>query len=181
MAVTFDSTIGGAAATSFCSVAQAAQYFEDTSSAKYANWVVLSDDQQKQALNKATQYLSAKYVWSQGEVVTETQALAWPRYSVYNKNGQFIDSTEIPVEIIYATCEVAYLAYDFSGATPVEQALLAETGRTTKREQLDGVGEIEYFKGAGNLDRYFPEIDMLLAPYISGSSTSNVVVNIRRA
>ena len=181
MAVTFDSSIGGDNSTSFVSVEGSSQYFEDTSTEKFSNWSGLSLSRQQQALNVATQYISAKFSWNGGQVVTETQALPWPRFGMYNNKNQYIGQNTIPPEVIAATCELAYLSLDFSGSCPVEQALVPEEGRTTKKEKLDGVGEVEYFSNSGDLSRYFTNISLLLGSLTSQSGVGGLNVCIRRA
>ena len=181
MAVQFDSTVGGDASTSYVSDAYSLQYFENISTTRYNNWNGLTDTERQQALNGATKYIDSKYTWSMGQVVTETQALSWPRYDAYNKDGQYIESTEIPEEVMAATCELAYLSFDFTGSTPVEQSLIGEVGRTVKKEKLDGVGEVEYFSGSDSLGRYFPQIDMMLSGLISSNSIGGLTVSLRRA
>lgn len=99
-----DSTVGGAAANSYCSLADADTYHGQH---LYASvWTAASDAQQTIALQMATRGLDTMIAWF-GGVVSESQALLWPRYDVEGRNGLLIPSDEIPTEVKSATAEYA--------------------------------------------------------------------------
>ena len=64
------------------------------------------------ALIRATAYLSESFAWQgirrYGRNNTRFQALAWPRFGVVDREGSHIRDDEIPREILWATCELAW-------------------------------------------------------------------------
>lgn len=95
--------------TSYISEAYADDYFEIDRVFAPA-WTALTSEQKQELLGWATRVLDQKVVWN-GVRTTDTQALAWPRQSVYNRYGELIDSNEIPFQLEQATAEFAkYLA-----------------------------------------------------------------------
>lgn len=104
-----DATVGGAAANSYLTRAEANTYF--ASRLRTDTWDAATDDEKDKALQMATQLLDASLAWH-GQAVTETQALAWPRYSAYGRNGYVLSWTAIPVEVQQATAELAQKLLD---------------------------------------------------------------------
>lgn len=120
---TLDATVGGAAANSYLTLAEAQAYF-DTRTA-VAGWE--NADDQSVLLMMATRVLNAMarplvtYVPSKGGVAayyitrstwtglpaTTTQKLAWPRTGMYDANGNAILSSVIPDDLKDATAELA--------------------------------------------------------------------------
>lgn len=105
MAVTLDSTIGGASSNSFGSLAEAEAYFE---ARLYSDaWSgAASDDVKKQALIMATQQIVNETCWT-GSPATTTQALPWARTGMYDRNGNAIASNVIPQDLKNAQFEMA--------------------------------------------------------------------------
>lgn len=85
-----------------------------------ARWTALgrdfssySDAQIEAAIIRATAWLSESFTWKgwrrHGRNSREGyQALAWPRYGVYDREGSYVDDEEIPIEIRWATAEAAW-------------------------------------------------------------------------
>jgi len=94
-----------ATATSYVSVAAADDYFE-IDRPFTATWTALSTTEKEYRLAWATRVLDQKVKWN-GTKDTETQALEWPRDSVYDRNGVAIDDDEIPEQLAEATFELA--------------------------------------------------------------------------
>ena len=127
-------------ATSYASVAQYRQYWEN----RGVDYSAVALDTVQVNLNKATEYIDSNYDFD-GYVVDDDQALQWPRCESYDRNGYVIDSDTIPTKLIDAVCYMA-----------------AQTGLN---DALDGVTSISYgpvsktFNGQG---KTFPVCDKLL-------------------
>lgn len=99
----FDSTLGGAAATSYIDVAAADAYFETRLNA--TAWTALDNAGKQKALMAATARLEQeKFV---GLKLSASQALKWPRVGAYDDDGRLYPTDRQPKEIIAATCEQA--------------------------------------------------------------------------
>jgi len=71
-----------------------------------AAWV--GDNALKEAaIVRATAFLSVSYQWQGYKLKGRPQALAWPRYGAVDRENWAIGPNEIPIEIKYATAEVA--------------------------------------------------------------------------
>jgi hypothetical protein len=73
-----------------------------------ATWEAASDVKRQQALRVATEWLDARmmYRWL-GQVVSASQALAWPRAGVYDINDVYVASDAVPTAVERATAEAA--------------------------------------------------------------------------
>ena len=98
--VTVEDGTGLAAANSYASVAQADAYF--AARPRSTSWTALTEDQKGQYLIHATRLLDSSFIW-EGEVLSDEQALAFPRYP------DDLDSAEVPAVIPVALYELAYL------------------------------------------------------------------------
>lgn len=137
MALVVEDGTGKADAESYVSVADCVAYAA-------ANGLTFSDDPEataEQALRRATAWIDATYrnrfpgVRSHGR----TQALEWPRGWAEDANCYAISATEVPPEVVNATCEAAIREL-------AEPGLLSpdlERGGDIKRLKAGSV-EIEY-------------------------------------
>lgn len=71
-------------------------------------WTAATTASRDAALVWATQLLDDSVVWL-GQRVSETQALGWPRYQVWDRDGYAIASNVVPVAVQRATAELARL------------------------------------------------------------------------
>ena len=80
------------------------------------DWTNASDSDREKALMWATRLLDDMVEWN-GRKTDDDQALDWPRYNIYDKDGYYIPHGTIPQDIIDATCELArtLLAEDITG------------------------------------------------------------------
>lgn len=120
---TIDATVGGIAANSYATQAEANTYFDERLPLS-TPWVTTGDPAIR-ALIMAARVLSAMarphrtlryrdriqfYYTSRqwtGAPATTTQRLAWPRTGMYDANGNAIASTVIPLELKNAQAELA--------------------------------------------------------------------------
>jgi hypothetical protein len=114
MAIIIDSTVGGPAANSYISLAEA-NAFHLTSLDSVA-WDDADNDQRARALLAATRLLESSLTWI-GSAVSSAQALSWPRYGARTRTGYLFDPTVIPNAVKEATAELARLL--LAGATTV--------------------------------------------------------------
>ena len=120
MAVTLDTTIGGASANAYCTLAEAATYHE---SHPYATvWEDAIDDERNRAIVTATRLLDQHIGWF-GWVVNSVQARQWPRVGCITRGGAYpVLSTVVPEDVKRATAELArqLLASDRTADSDVE-------------------------------------------------------------
>lgn len=111
MALPFDPTIGGAAATSYVVLSDARDYFTSIrpASSALADSAQVSDASLQTLLMQATQRLDILR-WL-GTTVTTTQRLQHPRQWMKDRNGVWIPDNIIVRDVIYATCEVVAVYY----------------------------------------------------------------------
>lgn len=161
-----DTTIGGATADSYATLA------EYTARAAAMGWTLAGTDEANEInLRRAAVAIDATYGF-RGDKHTSAQALEWPRSEAFGyTTGLAFDpypirSTEIPKRVKDAQMEMAYLIQ--LGADP----LATYTGGV-KRQKIDVI-EVEY-AGAQGRPR-FDAVDRLLAPYTtSGPGQSRMV------
>jgi hypothetical protein len=100
-------TIGSALANSYVTVAEFDQYCIDRVPNDNYTTYAADTDRKKRALLTATQRLDQFYY--EGNVVDKDQALQYPRYGSYGRNGWAILGTEIPEDLKRAQMELAYI------------------------------------------------------------------------
>lgn len=101
--VTLVTTVSGASANSYVTLAQADAYFDERLNAD--DWTDQGDNDQKKALVMAARRLD-QVNWK-GYKATSGQALAWPRSDLEDKDGYTVASDTIPQQIQDAQCELA--------------------------------------------------------------------------
>jgi len=106
MALTLDATIGGAASNSYVTAAEGTVYHEGRLFSTGWTGAVVGD--QEAALVWATRLLDTHFDW-QGGKFTLTQALRWPRFGALDRDGELIDSAELPTSLMNAVSELARL------------------------------------------------------------------------
>lgn len=104
MALVLVATVGGPASNTYCSRADATTYHEAHVHA--SAWLEAATSAKDAALAMATRLLDIHMEWD-GRVVSDAQALLWPRYDVLAPNGYTVDPATIPVLIREATAEFA--------------------------------------------------------------------------
>lgn len=135
--MTLTTTAGAADADSYVSVADADTYHTARGTAAWTG----EDAAKEAALRRATAWLDGTYRSRlPGERrYDRTQALEWPRLSVYDSDGNPVDSDTIPREIVHATCEAAARELASAGSLSPD----VTTADAVKRERV-GPMEVEY-------------------------------------
>lgn len=98
-------TPGSASANAYVSLTVADQYHLDRPPADNT-WAEAVYPSKEQAILWATKLLDRLVPWT-GQIVTETQALLWPRYGMLYRNWFSIPSDIIPLDLQHATAEYA--------------------------------------------------------------------------
>lgn len=126
-------------ANSMASVEQADAYHADRGNEA---WADLDEDEKKQLLIKASEYLSddMKFPWV-GSKVRYDQGMPWPRTGAYDRDGTVVPDNVVPPKVVQATCYLALIAQTEDLNPPQDR------GGAVKREKV-GPLETEYFEGA---------------------------------
>ena len=167
---------GLSTATSYLSVEDLKQYFEDFG----YSYGTATDDNLKTYLNKATKVLDSAYIedWVNNGYRKDTdQSLMWPRTGAVYIDGDLIDNDIIPPEIENATAEYVYAI--ISGLTLQS----TETSSGTVRTEAVKVDVIEtsttYFEGSTTARDSVTAVDDALSR-ITGGISSNYKLTIER-
>jgi len=156
MACVLDATVGGVAANSYATIVQADTYFQARLHA--TEWPLLTPDDKCRALAWATRLLEAWVEW-RGSAATYTQRLAWPRWGLLKVTGDVIPATELPHELVEATCELA------AGLRPEDVTLLPAQASAGLSGLTAGPVRLDFFgPGTGSL----PAADRILPPAVWG-------------
>jgi len=134
MAYNFDTSAGGANATSYPTLDDATNYL--TARGGTSDFFALDETDQEQRLIFATKQLDLLSVYDGTIADSETpQSLAWPRVEAYDCDGLEVDSTSVPDAIKNATCELAFYYIETDRlSTP---AMLGNGIRTAKAGPLE--------------------------------------------
>ena len=147
-----DTTIGGAAADSYATLA------EYTARATAMGWTLGAEAANEANLRRAAIAIDTGYT-HKGTKAAQAQALAWPRVNVIDGDGYSVSSGTIPQAVKDAQMEMAYLIQ--GGADP-----LATVDAVVKREKIDVI-EVEYQSGSGLPS--FTAVTRLLRGYVASS------------
>lgn len=100
----FDTTVAGASATSYSTLAEASSYFSERLNSTV--FTAAASATQETALMHASRTLDEWVDWI-GNRATEEQNLRWPRYGAEDRDGYAFDSDIIPDFLKDATAELA--------------------------------------------------------------------------
>jgi len=139
MAIIVEDGTGLAASNSYVSLEAALAYHADHG---YPAWAASSDPLRSAALIRATAALDGKYSgrWP-GVRCMELQALDWPRYEAWDRDGYPL--VGVPSGVKNATCAAALIEL----ATPGALSAALDRGGMIAREKTGPI-ETEFFAGA---------------------------------
>jgi len=135
MALTLDASIGGVNSNSYATEADGDAYHDLR--LFVTAWTGAATADKEAALVWASQQLDYHFDWT-GSKFTIEQAMRWPRFGALDRDGQLIDSAELPQEIINAVSELARLLIGTDRA--------AETGVEGIQKLKVSVIELEFDK-----------------------------------
>jgi len=160
-------------AESYITVTAADTYFSNRGD---ATWAALTATKKEEALRKATDYMTQAYRprWK-GYRKDGTQLLDWPRSFVYLEPfvhgivGTYpflVSDVIVPTEVKNACAELAVKASAAALAPDLERAVASET-----------IGPISTTYDAASIEHTrYRAIDLMLRPYLTGSSSSASLV-----
>lgn len=130
-------------ANSYVSLAAADDYFViDPNYA--ATWAAYTDTQKQYYLAWATRIIDQKTRWN-GTRYTTTQALRWPRSGTYDRDGNSISATVIPLQLQEAVMELAkWLAVNDPTTGPDVDTLKLLKVDVVEIEWQDGTSQSDY-------------------------------------
>jgi hypothetical protein len=129
---------GLATANSYVSLATATTYNDLRGNVL---WAAASESDKVVALIRATDYLDTRWKW-QSVRDTDTQALQFPRESLYNTDGADVSGT-VPMELEDACCEYALVVLG-DGTTLIDLSPAAASSSDSRvTYQRDKVGSLE--------------------------------------
>lgn len=105
MALTLVATPKAADANAYLTRAEADAYFETR--LHVSKWTSATNATKDAAIVWATAIMERAFEW-QGSIVKQEQALSWPRYGIYDRNGRVIDHDTVPANIKHACAEFAF-------------------------------------------------------------------------
>jgi len=105
MPSTIVTTPKSASANSFIDVAYADTYFDDSLNA--TAWTGAVTDDKTRALLQAARLMDDLMIWK-GDITDDDQALSWPRYGVWDHEGDTYDEDTYPVILERAQAELAH-------------------------------------------------------------------------
>lgn len=117
-----------------------------------------ADAVKEAAIKEATVYLDTSYAWK-GAIESETQALAWPREGVVDREGREV--TGLPQRVIDACCELAVMK--------ITAALVTSRSEAEVQSMTAGSVSITYARGNRVSEgERFAWVDRLLTGLHSG-------------
>lgn len=158
-------------ANSYVSMDFANQYHADRNNTAWADGASSPDSAREGALIRATAWLDATYRdrYPGTKVAGRSQSLQWPRKDVRDADGEPIPSDEVPVEIMWATCEAALRELSSPGS-------LAPDTNASQRVVRERVSELEVQysdgKGADDMTPIFTIIDGILSGLLGAGPAS---------
>ena len=192
MALSVEDGTGLSAAESFISVADIQTYFT-AYGIEPDGWCLLSDADQEAAARRATQYIESQYrTFWKGVKKTSTQALGWPRSSVYDEDGYLVNSSSVPTRVANATAEVVrrLVELGFSTTELIPDKASGSEGSILKEKKKAGPVEKEITYASpkseslttttGGTAYRFPAVDKMLAPLLSSTPGSSFGMQFKR-
>jgi len=169
MAATFvvEDGTGLSNANSYLSVADADTYHDNHSGS--TDWSGATQANKEKALRLATQYLEVRYDGRWKEYRTnEDQSLAWPRAYVYDVDGYYYGTDEIPQCLKDATAELALRVIE--GDTLLDD--ISKPGTIKSKSVTTGpiTKSVVYTGGCTEIKKY-PLIEGLIKHLIESSAT----------
>ncbi|WP_372572904.1 DnaT-like ssDNA-binding protein [Ruegeria jejuensis] len=154
-----DTTIGGASADSYATLAEYRSY------AEAMGWcLTLNDITDEINLRRAAIVNDAGHNWLDYRVSAD-QALQWPRYIARYVDGFPVPADSIPTPVKNAQMEMAYLIQN--GADPF--ATVSTGSVVSERKKVDVIETEATYKDSSALMRpEYTGVDRLLMPYTSG-------------
>lgn len=150
-----DATVMGPSANSYCTVAEADAYH--STRGNNPEWTAASPSDKELYLQWATRQIDSLFVFI-GTRSTVQQALMWPRYNAWDRDGYPYNSSEVPIRLKNAEAEFAFqlIKEDWSqGLTSITDDGVQVGNLRTSRERHSAVPA---------------SVSILIAPLVSGGA-----------
>jgi len=140
---------------------------------------VPADQLIEEAIRRATTFISTGFSFAGYRTFRRLQSLAWPRYDVWDREGDYVASDAIPTEIEQATALVTQVEIGNPGA-------MAPAVDLSRQVKSKGIGTLrkEYFAPGGSLSAYRPAMlavnDLLSGLMEMGTGNALVGEAVRR-
>jgi hypothetical protein len=134
MAITIIATPGASNANSYCTLAEANTYHDESRYHSKETWLEFSSSDRSRGLIWATRLLDEMVTWH-GSIVDSSAALRWPRYNVWHEDGYMITQTDVPQFVKDATSEFAYHL--------LQEDRTLETNRDTIGYEVIQIGDLK--------------------------------------
>ena len=157
---TLEDGSGVADANALVSVAEADQFIENYGDS--SNWSGASQAEKEAAIRQATRYLDLNYVWA-GYKLYDTQNLQWPRYEMYDEDGNYMDQDAIPEKVKEACADLALKVIE-GDTLLLDQDNESKVKRT--KDVLGPITEEREYLGGESPEKKYTTADKLLAPFI---------------
>ena len=123
-----------------------------------------SEEARESAILQATEFIDREWVFQGDRANPETpQALSWPRVGVYDEDAQSVDSDSVPLDVQYATAELALVVKCKGELLPTYSV-----GALKRSRERVGVVESEQEFDADATTSFYPRVAQLLSPYTAG-------------
>lgn len=155
------------------SVADSKVYFADR---KIPEWEGAGDDDATLAaiLLRATEFIDGRYasMFPGGKMGYRAQIREWPRFNAWDRNGDPILTTEIPVEVVHATYEAALREQANPGT------LTPDVDFSSRRQsvRVEGAVAVTFATLPLRAEAYrtiMTIVDQILAPILTGSGSGS--------
>jgi hypothetical protein len=157
MAFEVETGTGSSTSNSYATVAQFRTYWTD----RGTDYSTTTDEVVQGWLIVATEYMDNKYKF-EGSIVTETQALEWPRSGATGRGGYSIEADIIPSDVITATVWLA--SQSVNGLNPVDNGIKSER-----------IGSVSFTYNKSGSTKEYPVVnDFLKYLIISGNKIQRV-------
>lgn len=129
------------------------------------SYSAFTDDALNAALIRASAFLANAFTWQGIKVNMRLQTMPWPRFNTFDRDGWVVLQTEIPREVIAATCEIALV----EAATPGAMAPSVVQSEKVRSEQIGSI-RVEYanlFTSASDARPTLVFVNDLLDPFLA--------------
>jgi len=150
MAIVFEveDGTGSASATSYLSTDEATDILS-VNPVFTASWIGLTPTDQEGLLIWASQYLDQHVDWYGVKTVTDS-GLRWPRYGIYDQDGDLVSDDIVPAQVKQATAQLAIFLQTSNSARSGGETTVIPEG--IKRVKADVV-EVEFVDNAAGDSR----------------------------
>jgi hypothetical protein len=175
MTITVETGAGLSNSDAFISVADCDSYHDLRGNTHWTG----STAHKEAAIRRATAYLSNSYTWAGLRTHGRSQALAFPRSGIYDKELYGIPSDEVPIEIVQATAEIALREL----ITPNAMTPDFIQSELVMKEKV-GALEVTYANASLNADASRPILLIvrdLVSPFLAAGAGNSLVGSSYRA